>query len=102
MPPHRPYPGRSCRVCGRYVYLNRSGEYRRHFTEIDGRRHRCPGTHMDALTEEEREQAAHGASTWGTPSGEKSLEPPTSTTALGTHGEPALDCHPVRADRALG
>ena len=29
MPPRRIYPGRPCRVCGRFVYLNRRGEYRR-------------------------------------------------------------------------
>jgi len=66
MPPHRLlHPGRSCRVCGRYVYLNRSGEYRRHFTEIDGRRRVCPATHTDALTEKEREEAVRTAPTWG-------------------------------------
>jgi len=60
MPPRLLTPGRCCRVCGRFVYLNVRGEYRRHFTEIDGRRHRCPGTHTNALTEREREQAERG------------------------------------------
>ena len=56
MPPRRIYPGRSCRVCGKFVYLNRRGEYRRHFTEIGGRLQLCPATNTDALTEKEREQ----------------------------------------------
>jgi hypothetical protein len=33
---------RLCPSCGRLVYLNREGLYRRHFTvEPDGRRHLC-------------------------------------------------------------
>jgi hypothetical protein len=33
---------RECSSCGRRVYLNRDGCYRRHFaTEPDGRRHLC-------------------------------------------------------------
>jgi hypothetical protein len=56
MPPRRIYPGRSCRVRGRFVYLNRQGEYRRHFTETDGGLRLCPATNTDALTEKEREQ----------------------------------------------
>jgi hypothetical protein len=56
MPPRRSYPGRRCRACGRFVYLNRHGQYRRHFTEIDGRRRLCSASHTDALTEKERQQ----------------------------------------------
>jgi hypothetical protein len=54
MPPRRIYPGRSCRICGKFVYLNRRGEYRRHFTEIGGRLQLCPATNTDALTERDR------------------------------------------------
>jgi hypothetical protein len=50
--PRRLYPGRCCRVCGRFVYLNRRGEYRRHLTTIDGRTRLCPATGHDALTEQ--------------------------------------------------
>lgn len=33
---------RGCESCGKPVYLNRQGEYRRHFTVApDGRRHLC-------------------------------------------------------------
>jgi hypothetical protein len=56
MPPRRIYPGRACRICGRFVYLNRRGEYRRHFTETAGRLRLCPATNTDALTEEERKR----------------------------------------------
>jgi hypothetical protein len=56
MPPRRIYPGRSCRVCGRFVYLNRRGEYRRHFAERDGRLRLCPATNTDGLTEKERQR----------------------------------------------
>jgi hypothetical protein len=56
MPPRRSYSGRRCHVCGRFVYVNLSGEYRRHFTEIDGRLRLCPATNTDALTEKERKR----------------------------------------------
>jgi len=36
---------RECPNCGRLVYLNGNGFYRRHFTaEPDGRRHLCAGS----------------------------------------------------------
>jgi hypothetical protein len=56
MPPLRHYPGRRCRVCGKFVYLNRQGEYRRHFTDTDGVLRLCPATNRDALTDKERER----------------------------------------------
>ena len=38
---HRRAAGR-CPKCGRFVHLNRHGQYRRHFVvERDGRRHLC-------------------------------------------------------------
>jgi hypothetical protein len=34
-----------CPTCGRLIYLNRDGLFRRHFTaEPDGRRHLCTGS----------------------------------------------------------
>ena len=36
---------RLCPTCGRLIYLNREGLYRRHFAlEPDGRRHLCAGS----------------------------------------------------------
>ena len=41
---------RECPSCGRHVYLNRDGCYRRHFaTELDGRRHLCAASHAHAV-----------------------------------------------------
>jgi hypothetical protein len=40
---------RECPSCGRRVYLNRDGCYRRHFaTEPDGRRHLCAASRAHA------------------------------------------------------
>jgi len=40
---------RLCPTCGRLVYLNRAGLYRRHFADDpDGRRHLCPGSGHDS------------------------------------------------------
>jgi hypothetical protein len=37
------HPARECPSCGRHVYLNRDGCYRRHFAiDPDGRRHHAP------------------------------------------------------------
>jgi hypothetical protein len=46
--PHRRGRPRLCPTCGRLIYLNRHGLYRRHFAvEPDGRRHLCAGSgHM--------------------------------------------------------
>jgi hypothetical protein len=36
---------RLCPTCGRLIYLNRDGLYRRHYAaEPDGRRHLCAGS----------------------------------------------------------
>ncbi|MGZ4418128.1 MAG: hypothetical protein ACXVRV_08130 [Gaiellaceae bacterium] len=41
---------RECPSCGRTVYLNRDGCYRRHFaTEPNGRRHICAASHAHAV-----------------------------------------------------
>ena len=41
---HQRAAGR-CSNCGRFVHLNRNGQYRRHFVvESDGRRHLCAGS----------------------------------------------------------
>jgi hypothetical protein len=42
---HRRARPRLCTTCGRLIYLNRSGLYRRHLAvEPDGRRHLCAGS----------------------------------------------------------
>jgi hypothetical protein len=44
-PTHRRDRPRLCPACGRLVYLNRDGLYRRHLAvEPDGRRHLCAGS----------------------------------------------------------
>jgi hypothetical protein len=41
---------RECPSCGRRVYLNRDGCYRRHFaTQPDGRRHLCAESRAHAV-----------------------------------------------------
>jgi hypothetical protein len=52
------YEPRPCRTCDKKVEVTFFGTYRRHFaTAASGRRHLCPASGRDALTQAEAEAA---------------------------------------------